>query len=128
VGGEGRREGGSRTFFILAFSAVSSLPALAACRFSDFAVNCGGKRVLADGGGGARCARAHARANRRTETYFELEEGLLEAGHGCRSVGVGLGWRLMLCMESDLQSRQGQVGAVEEDRLDGKETGSCVRW
>jgi len=66
------------TFLILAFSAVSSLPAFAACRFSDLAVNCGG--VLADDGGVVRAW---------TMTYFELEKGFLEAGHGFKRVEVG---------------------------------------
>ncbi len=41
VFGEGEGEGvmGGGTFLSLFFSAVSSLPALAACRFSCFAVN-----------------------------------------------------------------------------------------
>ena len=36
---ERERVAGKRTFLSLFFSAVSSLPALAACRFSCFAVN-----------------------------------------------------------------------------------------
>jgi len=39
----GRGSGGGGTFLSLFFSAVSSLPALAACRFSCLAVNCGGR-------------------------------------------------------------------------------------
>ena len=38
-GGEGEGGMGGRTFLSLFFSAVSSLPALAACRFNCFAVN-----------------------------------------------------------------------------------------
>jgi hypothetical protein len=57
----------------LAFSAVSSFPALAACRFRDLAVNCGEA-----GGQQLSIAVGHARA---AMAYFELEEGFLEAGH-----------------------------------------------
>lgn len=49
VFGKGFEEGreGIRTFFNFAFSAVSSFPAFAACRFSCFAVNCANVRLAA---------------------------------------------------------------------------------
>ena len=58
------------TFFNLFFSAVSSLPAFAACRFSCFAVNCGPCRSqwLWD----IRIYRSF---------YLEIKESFLEAGH-----------------------------------------------
>lgn len=61
--------GDSHTFLSLFFSAVSSLPALAACRFSCFAVNY--PQMLAVG--------PHCGVVRPD---FEVEQGLLKPGHG----------------------------------------------
>jgi len=67
------REGGF-TFLSLFFSATSSLPALAACRFSCFAVNYGisvSKVVNLSFKSQDICQIA----------YLEVEERLLETGH-----------------------------------------------
>ncbi len=65
---------GAVTFLSLFFSATSSLPALAACRFSCFAVNYGvpvSKVAKLSCIGQGICRNA----------YLEIEERLLEAGH-----------------------------------------------